>query len=162
MPLVALISALIASATPAQEPVSAEPTQGVAYVGLLGDYVGRLIRVSAGDDVLVEERLTFPPPGASHRYDLPLGPARTVSARVEIEDCPSVWTGEVRVEPRKTSPLLIQGRSSRNRRTIATFRPHSVMTHKETAPIWAGRLRADGRARSEGTDETRWLTTPAG
>ena len=110
MPLVALLSVLlVAPPPPAQDSAPAETPHGVAYIGLLGNYVGKRMRVSADDDVLVEERLTFPPPGASHRFDLPLGPARTVPARVEIEDCPSVWTGEVRVEPGKVSPLLIQG-----------------------------------------------------
>lgn len=82
---------------------------GPLYVTLRGDYVGRRLRVQVDGRTLVEERLTFPPPGAEHRYEIALGQARTAPVEAEIEGCDAIWAGVMRLKPSSTAYLLIQG-----------------------------------------------------
>lgn len=85
------------------------PDIGPAYVTLLGDYVGKSIKLVVDGRVLVERRMTFPPPGAEERYLVEIGPARTVQARIEIADCPEAWTGALDLEPGQTIALIFEG-----------------------------------------------------
>ena len=103
---------LAACTTPpveAQIPPEAQGQTGPLRVTLLGNYVGKQLRIAVDDQVLVDQRLTFPPMGAEHRYDAGIGRARTVAAEVEIEGCGTPWTGEISLEPFATAYLMIQG-----------------------------------------------------
>lgn len=102
------VAALGGCATAATQPEAASET-GAARIGLLGNYAGQSLRIEVEGRVLVEGRLSFPPPGAEHRYDAVIGPERVVVARVAIEGCDPAWSGEIRLAPRRTSYLLIQG-----------------------------------------------------
>jgi hypothetical protein len=82
---------------------------GIARVGLLGDYAGRSLRLEVEGRVLVEQRLPFPPLGAEDRYEVEIGPARSVSARLTIEGCDQDWSGDIEIAPGRTTRLLIQG-----------------------------------------------------
>ena len=84
-------------------------SEGPLRLTLLGNYVGKLLRIEIDGQVLVDQRLTFPPAGAEHRYDLAWGGARTVRARVQIEGCDGVWTGEIQLEPSRSAHLLFEG-----------------------------------------------------
>lgn len=99
--------------TPAQPVAAVEPDPapvlGTPRVGLLGNYVGRTLRIEVEGAVLVDERLSFAPMGAEHRYDAGFGPARTASVSVVIEGCETPWQGEIRLEPLRTAHILIQG-----------------------------------------------------
>jgi len=106
-----LAAGLAACATPggsstAQEPA---PETGPLRVTLLGDYAGKALRIAVDDQVLVEQRLTFPPMGAEHRYDVAWGAARTAEVRVEIEDCEGAWTSQLRLAPGRSAHLLFRG-----------------------------------------------------
>lgn len=98
---------------PVQPAAAVEPDSGPAlgtpHVGLLGNYVGRTLRIEVEGAVLVDERLSFAPMGAEHRYDAGFGPARTAPVSVVIEGCETPWRGEIRLEPLRTAHLLIQG-----------------------------------------------------
>ena len=103
---------LVACATPpvdAQAPPDPPGQIGPLYVTLLGNYVGKQLRIAVDGQVLVDQRLTFAPMGAEHRYTAGTGLARRVAAEVEIEGCGEPWTGEVSLEPSATANLLIQG-----------------------------------------------------
>lgn len=82
---------------------------GPLYVTLQGNYVGKKLRLTVDGRTLVDGRLTFPPMGAEHRYEIDLGTARTAPVEAEIEGCDAVWTGELSLEPSSTAYLLIQG-----------------------------------------------------
>jgi len=82
---------------------------GPLHVTLLGDYVGRHLRLDLDGTVLIDERLTFPPAGAEHRYTVGWGAARTSAVRAELEGCDGPWSGELDLEPSRSAHLLIQG-----------------------------------------------------
>jgi len=87
----------------------AAPESGPLRVTLLGDYVGKTLRIAVDDQVLLEQRLTFPPMGAEHRYDIAWGAARTARVQVDIEGCEGPWAGHLQLVPSATAYLLIQG-----------------------------------------------------
>ncbi len=93
--------------TDSDPPAVAE--SGPLRVTLLGNYVGKQLRIAVDDRVIVDGRLTFPPMGAEHRYDLDWGAARTARVQVDIEDCEGSWTGQLQLVPSATAYLLIQG-----------------------------------------------------
>lgn len=102
---------LTACATPSGSSTAQEtaPEAGPLVVTLLGNYVGRTLRIVVDDVVLVDGRLTFPPMGAEHRYDLDWGAARTARVQVDIEGCEGPWAGHLQLVPSATAYLLIQG-----------------------------------------------------
>jgi hypothetical protein len=107
---------LTACATPASQSAhaaeaAADPGQvtGPLHVTLLGDYVGKHLRIQIDEAVVVDERLSFSPAGAEHRYTVAHGPARSAPVRVQIEGCDGPWTGTVRLEPTASAHILIQG-----------------------------------------------------
>jgi Uncharacterized protein, possibly involved in glyoxylate utilization len=107
----AILASGCATTSPSQAVPIAEaaaPT-GPLHVTLLGNYVGKLMTVRVDGQVLSEGRLTFPPPGAEHRFTIGSGPSRRVPAEVTIEGCPLPWRGEIDLVPDRSAYLLIQG-----------------------------------------------------
>lgn len=101
-----------ACAASAAQPSAGPPDPeaiGPLYLTLLGNYAGRTLRLEADGQVLVDQRLTYPPPGAEHRFDVDIGPARNVALTLQIEGCDEDWRGEAALEPFHSAYLLIQG-----------------------------------------------------
>ena len=95
---------------PAQEVAQTAPEiVGPLHVTLLGNYAGKVVRLEVDGEVLVERRMMFPPPGATDRFDIPLGPARSVPVKLDIEGCPASWTGEFELQPGQNHALIVQG-----------------------------------------------------
>ncbi len=109
--LAALLPAVAACApAAAQDPPGAATTQvGPLTVVLLGDYVGKPVRIFADGRVLADRRFTFPPPGAEERLDIRSGPVGTVRLRVEIDGCPAAWERDLVVAPFKPASLIFDG-----------------------------------------------------
>ena len=119
IPIIALALAACANAAtgqPQPEPASV-PEPGMSRVGLLGDFAGRQLRITVDDQVLVDGRLNFPPPGAETRFEAGIGLERVSPVQVAIEGCDETWSGQILLVPRRTSHLLIEGCS------VRSFRP---------------------------------------
>ncbi|MBN8551366.1 MAG: hypothetical protein J0L52_00545 [Caulobacterales bacterium] len=97
-----------ADAGPPRTPTDAGEVAGPLHVTLLGNYVGRHLRVEVDGTVLVDTRLTFPPPGAEHRYTIGWGTARAAGTGVQLDGCDAPWTGDLQLDPSGTAYLLIQ------------------------------------------------------
>ena len=95
-----------ASGGPAPDAVPRLDEIGPMYVTLLGNYSGHEARIEVDGRVLVEGLMNMPPYGAEDRYFVANGPGRTAPARVWIAMCPTVWEGEVRLEPMRSAYLL--------------------------------------------------------
>lgn len=104
-------AAMTACATPGGSSAAQEPNAetGPLRVILLGDYAGKSLRIVVDDLALVEGRLTFPPFGAEHRYDIAWGAARTADVRVEIQGCEGAWNGRLSLAPFRPAHLLLRG-----------------------------------------------------
>ena len=109
--LAALLPAMAACAPAlAQAPDPTPPAEaGPLHVALLGNYVGKRIRITADGRVLEDRRFTLPPPGAEDRLTAGWGPAGAVRLTIEIEGCPSVWEADVPVAPFKSASLIFDG-----------------------------------------------------
>ena len=104
-----LAACATASGAAADSAPPAAPESGPLRVTLLGNYVGKVLRIAVDEQVVVDGRLTFPPMGAEHRYDLDWGAARTARVQVDIEGCEGPWAGHLQLVPSATAYLLIQG-----------------------------------------------------
>lgn len=98
-----------ASVAPAAPGPAVQQAAGPVYVTLVGNYVGKVIRLEVDGQVLVERRMTFPPPGVEDRYLIPLGPPRSVPVRLDIEGCPGPWTSEIEIQRGQNHGLIVQG-----------------------------------------------------
>ena len=108
-----LLTACATPVNPGTHAAEAAPDAGQVtgplHVTLLGDYVGKHLRIEIDEAVVVDERLSFSPAGAEHRYTVAHGPARSAPVRVEIEGCGGPWAGDVQLEPAASAHILIQG-----------------------------------------------------
>ncbi len=84
------------------------PGWGTAHILLLGNYVGKQVRLTHNDDVLVDHRFTFPPPGAEDRLPV-FTNGVTWWVVVEIEGCPETPEVRVALEPGKSTPMIFDG-----------------------------------------------------
>ena len=116
--LVATLPLLLGACAPAraqEQPVLVPaPGWGTAQIVLLGDYIGRQLRITLNNKVVVDRRFTSPPPASGDRVPL-FTTAMYYWVQVEIEGCPTEVVVRVEVEPDKSSSLIFDGCSVRAR-----------------------------------------------
>jgi hypothetical protein len=116
--LPAVLPLLFGACAPAlaQEPPALVPAPGfgTAQILLLGDYVGKQLRITLNNKVVVDRRFSAPPPASGDRVPV-FTTAMHYWVQVEIEECPTAVVVRVEVEPEKTSPLIFDGCSVRTR-----------------------------------------------
>ena len=116
--LVAALPLLLGACAPAraqEQPVLVPaPGWGTAQIVLLGDYIGRQLRITLNNKVVVDRRFTSPPPASGDRVPL-FTTAMYYWVQVEIEGCPTEVVVRVEVEPDKSSSLIFDGCSVRAR-----------------------------------------------
>jgi hypothetical protein len=100
----------------AQEPPVLVPAPGfgTAQIVLSGDYVGKQLRITLNNRVVVDRRFSAAPPASGDRVPI-FTTAMYYRVQVEIEGCPTAVVVRVDLEPAMSSSLIFDGCSVRAR-----------------------------------------------
>ena len=114
--LIAALPLLLGACAPAtpQEPLNVilpAPGWGTAHIVLSGDYLGKQVRLSRNDKVIIDRRFTSPP-GSEDRVPI-FTDTFAMWVQVEIEGCPTAVEVRVPLEPAKSTSLIFDGCSVR-------------------------------------------------